>query len=244
MQLGVLRHARLDEQRRLRRIDAGGQPVDHHVPYVLPDDLRIFVVRGQRMPVGDEKQALVLVLQLDPVLQHAVIVAEMQRAGRAHAGQDAIREHGRNLQSNPSRAKISVAANIHNGPDDCAQHMRRQQHDDDDEAIGLNHSKPVGQPVRQQADRDAPAVERRNRNQIQHHQPEIDDDAALGHPAQRIGEVIHRQQATRSSAPAPTTSAMSRFAPGPAAATHSMSRLGLRRLPKLTGTGLAHPNTN
>ena len=34
------------------------------------------------------------------------------------------------------------------------------------------------------------------------------------------------------------------FAPGPAAATHSMSRLGSRRFSKLTGTGLAHPKRN
>ena len=35
--------------------------------------------------------------------------------------------------------------------------------------------------------------------------------------------------------------AMARFMPGPAAATHSMSCLGRRRLAKLTGTGLAQP---
>ena len=34
---------------------------------------------------------------------------------------------------------------------------------------------------------------------------------------------------------------MARFAPGPAAATQSMSRLGSRRFSKLTGTGLAQP---
>ena len=43
-------------------------------------------MRGQRVPVGDEEQALELVLQPDPVLEHAVIMAEMQRAGRTHAG--------------------------------------------------------------------------------------------------------------------------------------------------------------
>ena len=36
--------------------------------------------------------------------------------------------------------------------------------------------------------------------------------------------------------------AMTKFTPGPAAATHSMSCLGRRRRPKLTGTGLAQPN--
>ena len=32
------------------------------------------------------------------------------------------------------------------------------------------------------------------------------------------------------------------LATGPAIATHSMSRFGLRKLPKFTGTGFAHPN--
>lgn len=36
--------------------------------------------------------------------------------------------------------------------------------------------------------------------------------------------------------------AMIRFVNGPAAATHSMSALGLRRRLKLTGTGFAQPN--
>ena len=37
------------------------------------------------MPVGDEEEALVLILQLHPVAQSAVVVAQMQRAGGAHA---------------------------------------------------------------------------------------------------------------------------------------------------------------
>ena len=38
---------------------------------------------------------------------------------------------------------------------------------------------------------------------------------------------------------APHRNAWTRLAPGPAKATQIMSRLGLRRLPKRTGTGLA-----
>ena len=36
--------------------------------------------------------------------------------------------------------------------------------------------------------------------------------------------------------------AMTKLAPGPAAATQSMSRFGFRNRLKSTGTGLAHPN--
>ena len=46
----------------------------------------IVVVRGQRMPVGNEKVALVLMLQLHPVLQDTVIVTEVQTPGWTHAG--------------------------------------------------------------------------------------------------------------------------------------------------------------
>jgi hypothetical protein len=57
------------------------------------DALRVVVLGGQRVPVGDEEEAGILVLQPDPVLQHAVVVAEMQAAGRAHPGEDSFCVH-------------------------------------------------------------------------------------------------------------------------------------------------------
>jgi hypothetical protein len=65
---------------------AGGQPVDHHLPDAFLHDFRRLVVRRQRMPVGDEKVALVFLLQPDPVLQRAVVVADVHAAGRTHPG--------------------------------------------------------------------------------------------------------------------------------------------------------------
>ena len=47
------------------------------------------VLAGQRVPVGDEVEAVVLLLQRDPVLQRADEVAEVQLARRPHAGNDA-----------------------------------------------------------------------------------------------------------------------------------------------------------
>jgi len=41
------------------------------------------------MPVGDEEVALILVLQFDPVAERTMEIAEMQRAGRSHAGKHA-----------------------------------------------------------------------------------------------------------------------------------------------------------
>ena len=51
--------------------------------------LRVGVVAGQRVPVGDEIEAVVLLLQRHPVAERADEVAEMQAAGRPHAGDDA-----------------------------------------------------------------------------------------------------------------------------------------------------------
>lgn len=77
MQLGMLRHSRLDEQRGGPRTDTSRQPVDNHLGHVLLQVTRILIMRSQRVPVGHEEVALVVVLQLDPVLQHAMIMPEM-----------------------------------------------------------------------------------------------------------------------------------------------------------------------
>ncbi len=106
VQLGVLRHPRLDEERGIPRADPRCQPVDDHLPDALGDDTGIFVVGGQRVPVGDEEEALVLVLQPHPVLEHAVVVTEVQAAGRPHARQDALVLRGDGIQScRPPRAQ-------------------------------------------------------------------------------------------------------------------------------------------
>ena len=89
MQLGVLGHARLDEECCRARIDPGRQPVDHHLAGARRDDRGILVVRRQGMPVGDEEETLILVLQLQPVLQDTVIVPQMETARRTHPGEDA-----------------------------------------------------------------------------------------------------------------------------------------------------------
>ena len=86
VQLGVLGHLRLDEQRGRARADPGGQPVHRHAHDVLRDFAGTLVVSGQRMPVDDAEEAFVLMLQPDPVLQYAVVVAKVQSAAGAHTG--------------------------------------------------------------------------------------------------------------------------------------------------------------
>jgi hypothetical protein len=48
------------------------QPVDEHFPDALRDLLGGVEMRGQRVPVGCEEQALVLLLQANPVLERPV----------------------------------------------------------------------------------------------------------------------------------------------------------------------------
>ena len=70
-------------------IEARRDPVGDHRVGVLDDLARVGVLARQRVPVGDEVEALVLVLERHPVVQRADEVAEMQLAGRPHAGDNA-----------------------------------------------------------------------------------------------------------------------------------------------------------
>ncbi len=88
-QLGVLRHLALDDEVIALRVEPDGQPVERHLPHGPPHVLDVIdVVR--HLVVGDEEEALVLVLQLEPLLERAGIVSEVQRARRPDAGEDAL----------------------------------------------------------------------------------------------------------------------------------------------------------
>ena len=89
IQLGVLGHQRLDEERALLRIEADADPVGDVVVGIGRQLAGVGEVAGQRMPVGDEVEALRLLLQRDPMGERADEMAEMQAAGRPHAGHDA-----------------------------------------------------------------------------------------------------------------------------------------------------------
>ncbi len=79
----------LDKQGRCTGRNPGSEPVDHHVPDAVFNDLRIFVMSGQRVPVGDKKETLIFVLQLDPVVYDSVQMPKVQAPGGTHAGQHA-----------------------------------------------------------------------------------------------------------------------------------------------------------
>ena len=67
MQLRVLRYVRLDEHGAALRVEAGGEPVDHHFQRVLLDLGGIGIIGGEGMPVGDKEKTIVRLLQLHPI---------------------------------------------------------------------------------------------------------------------------------------------------------------------------------
>ena len=77
------------------RVEAGAHPVHHHVAHVLGQLGGVGVVAGKGVPVGHEEEGFMVVLHVYPVLEGAEIVADMQRAGGAHARNGAVvRRHG------------------------------------------------------------------------------------------------------------------------------------------------------
>ena len=80
----------LREQDRLRRVDAAGDQRRRHFADVGAQ-LRRVDVDGQRVEVGEEEQALGLVLHPHPAQDRAEQIAEVQVAGRLDAGNDAHR---------------------------------------------------------------------------------------------------------------------------------------------------------
>ena len=92
MEFGVFGDLGLQDDCGFGGIEAGGQEVDGDLQGVFGDGGGVGVVGGEGVPVGDEVETFVrgIGLELDPVLQGADVVAEMQLAGRAHAAEDAL----------------------------------------------------------------------------------------------------------------------------------------------------------
>ncbi len=87
-QLGMGRDGALREQNRFSRIDSTGDECSRHLADVRPK-LGWIDVDGQRMEVGEEEEALGLVLHPHPSQDRAEKVAEMKIAGRLDSGKDA-----------------------------------------------------------------------------------------------------------------------------------------------------------
>jgi hypothetical protein len=88
VELGVLGHERLYEEGAALRVEADGDPVGDIVVRVGQQVCRVRVLTGERVPVGDEVEAVVPLLQLHPVPEGASEVPQVELSRRAHAGDD------------------------------------------------------------------------------------------------------------------------------------------------------------
>ena len=86
-ELADLGHGRLEVDDALGRVDAAGEVVEH-VPRTLSAqglDVLLLGLGGEGVEVGDDEEALVLVLEADAVREAADVVAEVELAGGAVA---------------------------------------------------------------------------------------------------------------------------------------------------------------
>src|SRR5271157_3446375 len=91
MEFGVFGDLGLEEDYGFLRVEAGGEEIDGDLQGVFGDGGGVGVIAGEGVPVGYEVEAVVggIVLQEDPVLESAEIVADVKTSGGAHAGEDA-----------------------------------------------------------------------------------------------------------------------------------------------------------
>src|SRR5271156_5171862 len=89
----------LDEDGAALRIETGCQEVERHIANVLAKPRGIGIVRRQGVKVGDEKVAVILVLELDPVVKRAHVVAKMEPPSGSHAAEDAGARRGEGVFS-------------------------------------------------------------------------------------------------------------------------------------------------
>src|SRR6266508_1472467 len=86
-------HHRLHEQRALLGIDSGADPIGDVVDGGRHDFCGVREAARQRMPVGDEVEALVLALKCYPVLESADEMSDVKLSGWAHARHDSLAHH-------------------------------------------------------------------------------------------------------------------------------------------------------
>ena len=82
-----MRHLPLHKDRAHSRIETGRQKIQRNLANVFQPRC-VGIAGRQRVLVGNKEVALILVLQLHPVMQRAHVVAKVQLARRTHPAQD------------------------------------------------------------------------------------------------------------------------------------------------------------
>ena len=88
-ELRMLRHEALDDEVTSLRIQSDGEPVERNLPHRIAHTADVVCVVGH-LVVRDQEEALVLLLQSQPVLERPRVVAEVKGTGRPDAGEDAL----------------------------------------------------------------------------------------------------------------------------------------------------------
>src|SRR5258708_23222051 len=244
MQFRMLRHLRLNEQRGDAGIEARRETEEGQRQDVLRELRGVLRARGERMPIGDEEKAFVLVLQFDPILESTVVVAQMQLARGPNAGQQAsilyrtahACDPNKALMIRPTIRKAGLNSHPKSPNTDNPNAMKRP--------TGSIFSKRTLRRGGSNAASTRPPSSGGMGNRLNSARTTL-----LKIPAWAMS-VIQRPKVwlplIRRIAPSTAhhNTAMKRFAAGPASATTTIARRGLRSALVATGTGFAHPNSS
>src|SRR3989344_1076522 len=227
MEFGVCRYTGLDKQGGVIRVHPGRQPVHHHVPNAFLDDMRVFVMSSQGMPVSHEKEALVFGLEFDPVLQHPVIVSKVQLSRGAHSRQDPHRVAGQDrAHRNPTIRVTRRSTPWMGGPMmaprmPVASRARRMKNPKGSSRASCQAQGPGSRPTATLPPSSGGIGRRLSIMNTALISIPNNPMYCIGRPTQDWGPSCTPIRATTAQ-----KSAITRFAPGPAAATIAMSRLG------------------
>ena len=86
----MFRHVALDHERGFLGIKPHRQPVRRNLDHRTLDQPDVVQVVSHRLVIGNQEKALVLVLHLDPVLQRAQVMPQVQLPRGPHAGENAL----------------------------------------------------------------------------------------------------------------------------------------------------------
>src|SRR5437762_8044032 len=86
-------------------IDAGGYIGGGHLARRLAQLVGVLRL-GQRVQVDNAKDAVVIVLQRDPIADRAEIIAEMQIAGRLDAGKNSVHRGAVSVSAGPGSSRL------------------------------------------------------------------------------------------------------------------------------------------
>ena len=92
MEFGVFGDLGLEEDCGFGWVEARGQEIDRDLEGVFGYGGGVGVIAREGVPVGYEVEAFVggIGLELDPVLEGAEVVADVETSGGAHAGDDSV----------------------------------------------------------------------------------------------------------------------------------------------------------